>query len=146
MSSCQKLSVYDETGKSVFEHKDFVIESFSIDNLAHKDFQIMITTNDGGTDSFLKIVDFQNGKFTEIIDSRETQMRGGYFTMPEYRSGLVGAIFKASQIFVLQQIGGSDLNPKGAVFRLKNDKYEQVGEIKMQELGDFIEKRIAKNQ
>ncbi len=39
-----------------------------------------------------------------------------------------------------------DENPSATVFRFKEGKYRQVGEIKMQELGDFIEKQITKNQ
>lgn len=145
LSSCQEFSIYDETGKSIFEHKDFVIGSFNMKNLTRKDFQIIIETNGGGTDNFLKVIDFKDGKFTEIINSNETQMRGGFWTTPEYRSGMKTPYFAPDQIFVTGQNGGADENPSAAVFRFKAGKYQKVGEIKMRELGNFIEKQISKN-
>ncbi len=75
LNSCQKFSVYDESGKSVYENKDFVIESFNIENLTRQNFQLIIETNSGGTDNFLQIIDYKNGKFAEII---QTQIRGGF--------------------------------------------------------------------
>jgi len=146
LNSCQKFSVYDESGKSLFEYKDFVIESFREEYLTRQNSQIIIESNGGGTDNSLKIIDFKNGKFAEIINSNETQMRGGFWTTPEYRSGMKTPYFTPSQIFVIGQIGGADENPSAAVFRFKAGKYQKAGEIKMQELGDFIEKQIAKNQ
>lgn len=144
LDSCQKLFIYDDVGKTVYEKSDFGID-FKIQNLTRKDFQIVMTTNSGGTDNFLEIVDYQNGKFIEIIESSETQMRGGWWNMNEYRSGMKTPDFKPSQIFVTQQVGGADPNPSASVFRFKDEKYQRIGEIKMQELGDFIEKQIAKN-
>lgn len=128
LSSCQKFSVYDESGKSLYELKDFTIDSFRTERLIRRNAQIIIETNGGGTDNFLKILDYKDGKFTEIINSNETQMRGGFWSTPEYR------------------IGGGDENPSATVFRFKDGKYLSVGEFKMQELGDFIEKQIAKKK
>ncbi len=54
--------------------------------------------------------------------------------------------FKPNQIFVIGQLGGADESPSAAVFRFKAGKYQKVGEIRMQELGDFIEKQITKNK
>jgi hypothetical protein len=65
--------------------------------------------------------------------------------IPEYRTGVKSPYFKPAQIFIISQIGGMDENPSATIFRLKNGKYQSVGEIKMQQLGDFIEQQISPN-
>ncbi len=140
-----KLNIYDKSGKSLYEKKDLEVENIQSVRLLKPDsWQIMFETNGGGTDNFLKILDFKNGKFNEIIDEPETQLRGGYFTMLQYRTGNKTAYFNPSQLIVIQQQGGADENPTAAVFRTKDSKFQKVGEIRMQELGDFIEKQIAR--
>lgn len=146
LSSSQKFFLYDKSGKSVYELKDFVIEDFSFERLTRRDFQILIETNGGGTDNNLEIIDYKDGKFTEIIDSSETGIRGGFWAMPEYRSGVKTPYFKPSQIFVINQLGGADDNPTASVFRYKNDKFQKVGEFQMRDLGDFIEAQISKKR
>lgn len=145
LNSCQKFSVINESGKSLYEFNDFVIESFRVEHLTRSNAQIIVESNSGGTDNFLKIIDYEDGKFSEIINSDETQMRGGFWSTSEYRSGMKMPYGKPSQLFVIGQIAGIDENPSAVVFRFKAGKYQKVGEIKMQELGDFIEKQIAKN-
>ncbi len=139
-----KLSVYKE-GKEVFSKVDFVIDNFYfLYSTTKPSPQLVVETNGGGTDNFLEIYVFRNGKFEEIIDSDETQMRGGYFVIPEYRTGMQSPYFKPTQIIVIQQIGGADDNPSATVFRYKNGRYKSVGEFKMKDLGDFIERQISK--
>lgn len=104
--------------------------------------QLLIESNGGGTDNFLLILDYRDGKVVEIIDSTETQMRGGYWMINEYKTGNKTPYFKPSQIFVINQIGGADDNPSATVFRYKDNVYKKVGEIKMQKLGDFIENEL----
>ncbi len=145
LKSCQKLSIYDETKKEVYELKDAYLDFVGLNRFKPNSSQLTIERNGGGTDSFLEIIDYKDGKFTELIDWSETQFRGGYWTMPEYRSGMESPYFKPSQLIVIQQMGGSDPNPSAAIFRHKNNKFQQVGEITMQELGDFIEKQLAEN-
>lgn len=142
-----KLSIFDEFGKAVYELKDLGIGGIEFARLLKSDsLEVMVETNGGGTDSFLKILSYKDGKFTEIIDESETQFRGGYFTMLQYRSGMEGAYFKPSQLIVVGQVGGTDTNPTASVFRAKYNKLQKVGEIKMQELGDFIENQISKKK
>jgi len=66
--------------------------------------------------------------------------------MPEYRSGITGAYFKPSQLIVIQQIGGADDRPKASVFRFRENKFQKVGEISMQKLGDSIEKQLTEQK
>ena len=143
LSSCEKLSIYDEKGKAVYELKDFEIRSIEPARLKANSRQFIVAANGGGTDDVLKILDYQDGKFTEIVGGTETQTRGGYWTMPQYGSGIVGAYFKPAQLFVIQQIGGADSNPSAAVFRWRENEFQKVGDISMRQLGDFIERRIA---
>lgn len=144
LKTSEKLSIYNKEGKEIFSKTDFLIGDFYFSNLAGGSKQLVIETNGGGTDDFLEIYDLKNGKFEEIINPFETQMRGGYWIMPEYRSGVKSPYFKPSQIFVINQIGGADENPSATIFRLNSGKYKPVGTISMQELGDFIEKQISK--
>ena len=67
-----KFTIYDESGKAVYEYKDFGIGGLEFDRFLKSDSsEIMFSTNGGGTDSFLKILSYKNGKFTEIIDESE---------------------------------------------------------------------------
>jgi len=143
--SCQKFSIYNEAGKVLYELKDIGINSISFSHFKPNTSHLIIETNGGGTDEFLKIIELANGKFTELDVSDETQLRGGWWTMPEYRSGVTGAYFKPAQLIVIQQIGGADDRPQASIFRLKENKLQKVGEIEMREPGDFIEEQLAKN-
>ncbi len=144
--SSDKFSIYDENGKIVYQTKDFGIENIQSVRLTNpSSWEIMFETNGGGTDNFLKIVDFKDGKFIEIIDESETQYRGGYFDLIQYRNGMKNPYFKPSQLVVIHQMGGADENPSAAVFRVKDNKFQKVGWIDMQKLGDFIETQIAES-
>lgn len=146
LDSCQKLFIYDESGKLIFVKSDVAL-SFKIISLTKDSFQILMTTNGGGTDIFLEIVEYKNKKFTEIVDDvNGQQMRGGWWMMPEYRSNNDAPYFKPQQIIAIQQQGGADKNPDAAILRYKNNKFILAGKIKMQELGDFIESRLTSNR
>lgn len=139
-----KLTIYDSFGKSVYEKKDVGIFGVQFERFLRADSrEILFSTNGGGTDDFLNILSYKNGKFVEIPDEDFFQYRGGYFTIPQYRTGMQSPYFKPSQLIVIEQSGGGDDNPTAAVFRTQNNKFQKVGEIRMQELGDFIEKQIA---
>ncbi len=142
-----KLSIYDKSGKIVYETKDFGLGNLeNVRFLKSDESEIMFSTNGGGTDDFLNILSYQNGQFTAILDDENGQFRGGYFTMLQYRKGMQIPYSKPSQLIVIQQQGGADDNPTAVVLRTKNTTFQKVGEIKMQELGDFIEKQIAQNK
>jgi hypothetical protein len=140
-----KLTIYDSSGKSVYEKKDHAINGVELERFLRPDSrEILFSTNGGGTDWFLNILSYKNGKFVEIPDDNDFQYRGGYFTIPQYRTGMQSPYFKPSQLIVIQQQGGGDEDPTASVFRTKDNKFQKVGEIRMQELGDFIEKQIAR--
>ena len=140
------LTIYDESGKTIYEYRDFGLSSIKAVSLTQKSRQIMFETNGGGTDDFLKIIEYKNGGFGDLIAESETQFRGGYFTIPQYRSGGKTPYFNPAQLIVIQQLGGGDENPAASVFRTKDNKFQKVGTVKMQELGDFIENQLAKNK
>ncbi len=143
LNSCEELSIFDDRGKKLSGLKDIGIVSYKLLNLTRQGAQLLIEINSGGTDNYFTILDYRNGKVVEIIDSTETQMRGGYWTMNEYRSGNQTPYFKPSQLFIINQLGGSDPNPYASIFRYRNGFYKKIGEISMQTLGDFIEKEIS---
>lgn len=145
LKTSEKLSIYDKNGKEIFSKTAFQIGNFYFSNLARDSKKLVIETNGGGTDDFLEIYDLKNDKFEEIINPSESHMRGGYWIMPEYRTGVKYPYFKPSQIFVINQTGGADDNPSATIFRLKQGRYKPAGTISMRELGDFIEGRISKN-
>jgi hypothetical protein len=141
-----KLSIYDKSGKIVYESKDFGLGNLDFGRFLKSDeSEIMFTTNGGGTDSFLNILSCKNGKFTEIEIGDSAQFRGGYFSLPQYRTGSKTAYFNPSQLIVIHQQGGADENPTASVLRTKDNKLQKVGEIQMRELGDFIESQVSQN-
>jgi hypothetical protein len=147
IKTSQKLNIFDETGKIVYEYRDISIGGLEIERLLKPDSrEILFSTNGGGTDDFINVLSYQNGRFIELIDSADMQYRGGHFMIPQYRTGNKTPYFKPSQLIVIQQSGGADENPTASVFRAINDKFQKAGEIRMQELGDFIEEQIIKNK
>lgn len=144
LSTSEQLNIYDEMGNSVYEFKDFSINKIEFARFLPDYTQMIIETNSGGTDDILTIISLEDGKFTELEIEGDTQLRGGWWTMPEYRSNEKGAYFKPAQLIVIQQIGGADSNPKASVFRNKNNKFQKVGEISINEIGDSIEKQLNK--
>jgi hypothetical protein len=142
-----KLTIYDKSGKPVYETKDVSIGGFTTNRFLNSESkEIMFSSNGGGTDDFLTILSYKNGKFVEISNLNDFQYRGGYFTMLQYRTNMKIPYSKPSQLIVIQQQGGSDENPTASVFRTKDNKFQKVGEIRMQELGDFIENQIAQKK
>ncbi len=139
-----KLTIYDKMGKTVYETKEVGIGGLKSERFLRPDSrEIMFSTNGGGTDSFLNILSYKNGKFIEIAKDEDFQYRGGFFTMLQYRTGMQTPYFKPSQLIVIQQQGGADENPKASVFRTEKNKFQKIGEIEMQKLGDFIESQIT---
>ncbi len=142
-----KLTIYDISGKIVYETKDVEIGGLRSERFLRPDSrEIMFSTNGGGTDSFINILSYKNGKFIEIAENEDFQYRGGYFTMLQYRTRMEAPYFKPSQLVVIQQQGGSDSNPTASIFRTEKNKFQKVGEIKMQALGDFIESQISQKK
>jgi hypothetical protein len=142
----QEFGIYDETGKSVFVFKDFIVHSFDFAHLQPDGSSIVVTSNGGGTDNLLTVVEYENGGFREQKTDDDFHFRGGWWMMPEYRSGNEGSYFKPAQMFVIQQIGGSDSRPNAAVFRNKDKRFQKVGEISMRDLGDEIERQLTENK
>jgi hypothetical protein len=142
--SGQTLSIRDKSGSEIFSKRYKEVADFSYPNLTRDSQQLLVETNGGGTDNFLEIYTFRNNRFEPIIDSQETQMQGGYFVIPEYRKGMKATYFKPDEIIVIQQLWRADDDPTATVFRYMKNKYEPVGEIRMQQLGDFIEANLSK--
>ena len=138
-----KLSIFNESGKVVYENRDIKISGLKIERLLKADErELLFTSNGGGTDWYINVLSCKNGKFTEMLDAADTQYRGGYFTMLQYRTGNKTPYFKPSQLILIKQQGGADENPSASVFRAKDGKLQKAGEIKMRDFGDFIEKRL----
>jgi hypothetical protein len=146
LKTSDNLIIYNKLGKPLYEHRDFGIYAVKTASFKPNSRQIMIETNGGGTDNFLKIIEYKNGKFNDLIDESETQLRGGYFTIPQYRTGNKTAYFNPAQLIVIQQIGGAEENPAAAVFRFQNNKFQKIGSFSMRDLGDLIERQIALNK
>jgi|GEM_PF-5701877 len=144
LKSSDRLNIYDKSGKSIYEHRDMSIFNVVSVSFKSRSWQIMFETNGGGTDDFLRIIEYRNGRFNDFIDESETQMRGGYFMIPQYRTGNKAPYFNPAQLIVIQQIGGADEDPRAAVFRLENNKFQKAGSFSMRDLGDLIEKQIAR--
>lgn len=143
----QRLTIHDTTGKVVYETTDVAIGGLSVERLLRPDsYELVFSTNGGGTDSNLVILSFERGKFVEIGIEEDLQYRGGYFTLPQYRTGNSGPYFKPSQLILIQQLGGADKNPTASVFRTEKNKFLKIGVMKMQEFGDFIEASIARGR
>ncbi len=141
--SSEKYIIYNEGGEVLYETKDLAIGNTDSARLLNlNSSEIIIEKNGGGTDWFLEIISRENGKYKEVIDTFETQFRGGYFIIPQYRTGVKSPYFKPSQLIVIQQGGGAEDDSRAAVFRGETGKLKMVGEFSMQNLGDFIEKEM----
>jgi hypothetical protein len=103
--------------------------------------QLVVSVNEGGNESFLKILNYENGKVTDLLGGLEPSNDYGSdaTVRPQFRGG-VRPSTEPFEVLLTRPGLASTGEKRTTVFRLKNDKYEMVGEFSATQADDFIEK------
>jgi hypothetical protein len=143
-----KLSIFDEAGAVI--HEDYfgeVQNIYSSYALRKGSPQLVMEISEGGSASFLKMLDYQDGK---VVDLMETAKPDNDFTVsaevrPQLRTGVNPAV-EPYQILLTEGVGlASPAEKHMSIFRYKGGAYRYVGRIPAQKVDDYIEKLMAES-
>lgn len=143
-----KLSIFDEAGEVIYE--DYFSEVQNIYPsyaLRNNSPQLIVEANYGGSMSFLKMLDYRNGK---VVDLMQAVKPNNSFTISaEVRPQLRTSISPAKepfQVLLTEGIGlASPADKYTNVFRYKDGAYRYVGKYPAREVDDYIEKLVTEH-
>lgn len=144
-----KLSIYDHAGAVLYEDQFTEVQSiYPIYALRKSTPQLVMEVGYGGSASFLKILDYQNGK---VVDLMEAVKPNNDFTVnAEVRPQLRAGVNPAVEPYEVLLTGGVGLaSPAGKhtkVFRYGGGAYRYVGEFSTQKVDDYIEKLLTESR
>jgi hypothetical protein len=139
------FSIIDGQGKLLYE-----IDGVEIYNIATSWMlrdtgpQLVVSVNGGGRQNDLKILDYQNGKITELLDSDDQDYSIAALIKPQFRSGVIPAK-EPYEILMIRGVGLASPEEKYlSVYRYTNGSYEFNGEISQNLLDDYMEQLLKK--
>lgn len=143
-----KLSIFDEAGRVIYEDRFSEVQSIYSSYVLRKGSpQLIMEVSYGGSTSFLKMLDYQNGK---VVDLMEAVKHNNDFDVnaevrPQLRTGINPAE-KPYQVLLTEGIGlASPAEKDTKVFRYKDGAYRYVGKFSTREVDDYIEKLMARS-
>jgi hypothetical protein len=138
------FSIIDRQGKLLYQIDSVDIGSISSSSLLRNmRSQLVVDVNEGGRMSDLKILDYQNGKITELLDEDDQE---NLFALikPQFRSGVI----PAQEPYEVLMIRGGGLASPGekyvSVYRYADGSYEFNGEISQKLLDNHLEQLLKK--
>lgn len=143
-----KLSIFDEAGAVIYE--DYFSEVHRIYPsyaLRKGSSQLVMEVGYGGSASFLKMLDYQNGKVVNLMEAVEpnSDFHAGAEVRPQFRSGINPAV-EPYQVLLTRGVGlASPVEKHTEVFRYKDGAYRYVGKFSTKEVDDYIEKLMARS-
>ncbi len=143
-----RLSIHDKKdGEVIYESLSEQVLSISSSHaLRNGQSQLIIETDGGGTSTFfLQILDYQNGKISELLNTKDNDFNVGATVRPSFRSGIVPAK-EPFQIYLTRGVGlVSPVEKYTSVYRYKDGSYQFVGEYSQQKADDCIEHLMKNN-
>jgi len=143
-----KLSIFDEAGAVIYEDYFSEVQSIYPSYALRKGSpQLIMEVSEGGSASFLKMLDYQNGK---VVDLMEAVKPNNDFTVnaevrPQLRAG-VNPAGEPYQVLLTGSVGlASPVEKHTSVFRYKDGAYQYVGKFSAQKVDDYIEKLMAES-
>lgn len=144
-----KLSVLDQSGTEIYsDYFSSVNHIYPISALRKGSTQLVIEFDYGGNTSFLKMLDYHNGKIVNLTKAIEpdNDFTAGAEVRPQFRS----TVNPAMEPFQVQLTQGSSGLPSAGekytkTFRYKDNFYQYIGEFSQQKVDDYIEKLMEEN-
>lgn len=143
-----KLSIFDQAGAVIYEDYFSEVQSIYPSYALRKGSpQLVMKVGYGGSTSFLKMLNYQNGKVVDLMGAVKpnNDFTVGAEVRPQFRSGVHPAI-EPYQILLTQGVGlASPVEKHTEVFRYKDSAYRYVGKFSTKEVDDYIEKLMARS-
>lgn len=141
-----KLMIIDDTGKAVYEDNFSNIQCiFPVYALRKPLPQLVIEGSEGGSMSFLQILDYDNGKVVDLM--AQTRPNNSFTVNAEVRPQFRTGISPAKVPYEVLLTGGdglaSPVEKYTSAFRYENGAYRYVGRFQTKVVDDYIEKLIA---
>ena len=139
------FSIIDGQGKLLYEIDGVEIHSISTSwMLRDTGPQLVVSVNGGGRQNDLKILDYQNGKITELLDEDDQDYLVSTIK-PQFRSGVIPAQ-EPYEILMIRGGGlaNSDEKKYVSVYRYADGVYEFNGDVSQQLLDDYMERLLKK--
>lgn len=143
-----KLSIFDEAGKVIYEDYFSEVERiYSSYALRNDSPQLIVEADYGGSMSFLKMLDYRNGK---VVDLMEAVKPNNSFTVnaevrPQLRTG-VSPAKEPFQVLLTEGVGlASPADKNTHVFRYRDGAYRYVGKYPARKVDDYIEKLVTEH-
>lgn len=137
-----KLTIFNQAGAVIYEdHFSNVHSMYSSYVLRQGSPQLVLEIDYGGSASFLKMLDYKNGK---VVNLMEAVKPNSDFTInaevrPQLRSGINSAA-EPYQILLTEGVGlASPVEKYTEVFRYMNGAYRYVGKFSQQKVDNYIE-------
>jgi|SRR5256885_32477 len=143
-----KLSVLNESGATIYE--DYFSDVSRVhDSFALRDTgpQLVLWTNYGGNANFLEMLDYQDGKIVKLTDKIKNNNDFGSDAevRPQFRTGVVPAQAPFQILLTNPGLPGPPEEKYTSVFRIKDGKYQHVGEFSQRKVDDYIERLMTEN-
>lgn len=138
------FSIIDRQGKLLYQidgvERPHISESWMLRTMRS---QLVVGVNTGGRMSELKILDYQNGKITELLDKADQHYLISAIK-PQFRSGVIPAQ-EPYEILMITGIGLPSSDEKRvSVYRYADGSYEFNGAVPQKLLDNYMERLLKK--
>lgn len=140
------FSIINSSGKILYENKVIEIGNvYQVWAIRTDEPQLVFEYNEGGQDSFVEMLNYDQGNISEIIDSTNgaNSYGAGISIQPQFRSNINPA--KEPFEILLNEYGlASSAGKFTKILRYKDKKYRYFGEYDREKSGDCKEKFIVR--
>lgn len=140
------FSIVNSSGKILYENKVVEIGNvYQVWALRTGEPQLVFQYNEGGQDSFVEMLNYNQGNISEIIDPTNgaNSFGSGISIQPQFRSSVNPA--KEPFEILLGELGlPSSAGKFTKILRYKDKKYRYFGEFDREKLGDYKEQFIIR--
>ena len=139
------FSIIDQQGKLLYEIDGIEINNISKSAmLRNSRWQLVVDVNGGGKVNSLKILDYQQGKITELLDDEDQQYSISALIKPQFRSGVTPSQ-EPYEILLVRGVGLASPDEKYVnVYRYSDGAYELKGEVPQKLLDNYLEQQLRK--
>jgi hypothetical protein len=139
------FSITDRQGKLLYQIDGVEISNISTSAmLRNTRSQLIVDVNEGGRVNSLKILDYQDGKITELLDEDDQEYSVSALIKPQFRNG-VNPSQEPYEILLIRGVGLASPEEKYvSVYRYTDGSYELKGEFSQKLLDNYMEQLIKK--
>src|SRR5262249_22927273 len=139
------FSIIDQQGKLLYEEDRIEIKSISTSYILRTTRpQLVVDVNGGGKVNSLKILDYQQGKITELLDDEDQQYSISALIKPQFRSGVTPSQ-EPYEILLMSGVGLASPDEKYVnVYRYSDGSYEFKGKVPQKLLDNYLEQQLKK--